>query len=121
MPPRDQQSLADSLGEQGDDPLLPTLQDLQRQQQAAFTKDAFATGTGLYPEVGEPAATLEERERQAHMIAARSGQPTLPLSQPEIAGLAPELAKQGPLADGYAWALSTYAAKHPRLDAWPTA
>ena len=91
-PTAQQRQLADLPPE----PTRDFLEEVQRRQRDAFIKDAFTTGIGLYPELGPPAGTLEGRVAQARTIAERSGQPTLPLSQAEIAAARQKLDASDP-------------------------
>ena len=61
---------------------------IQRDQAAAFAKDAFSAGTTLYPDVGAPmpANDVAGRILQARKIAERQGIPVAPFTADEIAG-----------------------------------
>lgn len=77
--------------------LMTMMEETQRKQATAFSHDAFAAGTSLYPEVGKPVplnwadasdnltAALAMRALQARQISARrDGLAVLPFSEPEI-------------------------------------
>lgn len=102
-------------GEQENAPIrqLDAMRDVQQKQDAAFNKDAFAAGTSLYPEVGQPvpinwaerpdsiAATLAMRAQQARQISERrEGQKVIPFTEPEISALRQKLDESPPDQQG---------------------
>jgi hypothetical protein len=90
-----QQRLIDSLPEGGDRAAAEAIRDRQAE---AFTKDAFAAGTALYPDVGppKPIEDLAGRITQARTIAAYRGIPVAPFTAAEIATLRQRLAEGTP-------------------------
>ena len=80
------------------DEARPAAEAIQRDQAAAFARDALSAGTTLYPDVGAPvpADDIAGRIIQARKIAERQGMPVAPFTAAEIAGIRQTLADGPP-------------------------
>jgi hypothetical protein len=87
-----QRAAIDALPEEAQ----PAAKTIQRQQAEAFARDAFTTGTALYPDIGQPADDIEGRITQARTIAERRSIPVAPLTTGEIATMRRQLAEGSP-------------------------
>jgi hypothetical protein len=89
-----QKTALDALPEEA----RPAATAIQRDQAAAFAKDAFTAGTTLYPDVGAavPADDIAGRIAQARKIAERQGIPVAPFTSGEIAGMRHTLSDGSP-------------------------